>query len=1050
MDSDESLSKSAQADAEPYVLSSDTESSEELSDDLFSTAKKRKRRVRRAKKPPPKRGKAAAPDDEDDESMSEGVLGVGKGSSGRRSAGSRSAGSAGPVVPMSATPTAPTTSVKGKERASLAPSTKSTPVVVIDDSGGESDVSDSVMTRTAPKYEQIDMGLYFSSLAAAERGEAREQEAEQDSAMSAEDVEEVMQQRESEIGIVRTKVVGIQYYQGLALPQELVQLIREPQNPYDAFALRVNNQNGQQVGHIPKAVVKVLSPLIDRGKLRLEGIVSGHKTQFDLPINLHAFCLPENVAEVSNSLRVGRIALQAFRALQNPNAASSAAAQRTLAEEAWAKLLRSGQKIEPESAQELLADLGLPAKDLAKIKMAPQPEHLQTQLLPYQRQGLYWMLEAEHPRVPRAENQTTQFWTFKRDNTTGRQFFHNFATGFGSHEVPQFMRGGILADDMGLGKTIQIISLLLTDPQPVTIVPCDLQASDDFCKATLIVCPLSLLDNWVSQMAKHVVPERDLRVFVYHGDNRKGKTKGELKKFDVVLTTYTTLAQPRCDLMAIKWRRVVLDEGHNVRTHGTQQSQACAAVQAERRWIVSGTPIQNGVDDVYGLIRFLGLQPFNTIEFWRRTFSRPVKKGEEAGLLRLKMLMQFLCLRRTKRMRFDGKPLVALPPCQMYLHKVAFYPEEEKASYALRQIYRAMERESLEMFRKMEEQGDDEVFRNYANILEILMRLRQICDHKDLIGDRELKFLNQVVKGDASMINWSDPSAQKLLQILRDNEGEDCSICLDTLKEPALTPCAHFFCSACIKDVINRSVSTNKAPCPLCRREIKGHELAIPPPDVLAGKTADDADESEEEAGDAKDFPSSSKIDALLSFLTSSHRKDPTTKSVVFSQWATMLNKIEPALRKSGIDYVRFDGSMSVKRRDAAVRRFQSDPGCRVFLATLKSGGLGLNLVEANFVYLMDPWWNPAIEDQAVDRVHRLGQTRECTCVRFVIERTVEDRVMELQKRKRKLVKEALGDGRAASTRDRDRIREQRLAELRTLFNTGEQTQPDAAPNSDS
>ena len=101
-------------------------------------------------------------------------------------------------------------------------------------------------------------------------------------------------------------------------------------------------------------------------------------------------------------------------------------------------------------------------------------------------------------------------------------------------------------------------------------------------------------------------------------------------------------------------------------------------MDAERRWVVSGTPIQNGVDDIYGIVKFLGLEPFNDIDYWRRIIARPVKKGDERALLHLKMLMQFLCLRRTKKMKFDNKPLIALPPCNLYLHKVKFYPEEEK------------------------------------------------------------------------------------------------------------------------------------------------------------------------------------------------------------------------------------------------------------------------------------------------------------------------------------------------------------------------------------
>lgn len=777
--------------------------------------------------------------------------------------------------------------------------------------------------------------------------------------------------------------------------------------------------------------------------------MSGTKSAYDLPLRLNAFCLPENQNEVRAALSRGGIGLQAYRPLQGtygPGTSGSAMLQKTMAEEAWAKLLKSGQKLEIEDAAGLLAELGLPTKALSEIKMAPQPEGMTTPLLPYQRQGLFWMMEAEHPRVPKQVGETTQFWTLKRD-MTGNLFYQNLATTFGSLTRPNFMRGGVLgesliqersfsghvltdrapfphpADDMGLGKTIQVLSLILTDTTPVDLISCDLPTSLEHCKATLLVAPLSVIDGWRIQIDKHIAPERNFQYHVYHGADRGKKTKREMGECDLVITTYGTLAQPGCELLKMKWRRVVLDEGHNIRTHSTQQSQACANVVAERRWVISGTPLQNGVDDVFGLIKFLGLEPFNDINWWRRLIGHPVKRGEETGLHRLKMLMQFLCLRRTKKMKFDGKPLLALPPCQLFLHKVKFYPEEEK-------VYKALELESRDLFRKFEEKGDDEVMRQYACILEILMRLRQVCNHKDLIGNRELMFLDKIMSGDVSNLDWKDPALQKVINLLRENEGEDCAICLDTLKDPAVTPCFHFFCSTCIQDVISRSTNLGKTPCPLCRAEIKVGQLMIPPPEVLAAKPAEedvDVKDDEEDEDEKSELNSSSKIDALMAFLLQGQRKDPTSKSVVFSQWAKMLDKVEPVLRHFGIDYVRFDGSMSVKKRDAAVARFQNDPDCKVFLSTLKSGGLGLNLTAANHSFILDPWWNPSIEDQAVDRIYRLGQTRECTVVRFVIDHTVEDRVMELQSRKRKLVKDAMGEGRIAGPKEREKAREREL-----------------------
>jgi len=155
---------------------------------------------------------------------------------------------------------------------------------------------------------------------------------------------------------------------------------------------------------------------------------------------------------------------------------------------------------------------------------------------------------------------------------------------------------------------------------------------------------------------------------------------------------------------------------------------------------------------------------------------------------------------------------------------------------------------------------------------------------------------------------------------------------------------------------LQKSHTPNKAPCPLCRGEVLEHQLMFPPDEVIHPKPVEEVEEIEMDDVDADKPQGSSKIDALLKFLLQSHQKDPTTKSVVFSQWAKMLDKVEPMLKYHGIEYVRFDGRMNVKKRDAAVERFRTDPECRVFISTLTSGGLGLNLVEANQSFLLDPW----------------------------------------------------------------------------------------------
>ena len=133
-------------------------------------------------------------------------------------------------------------------------------------------------------------------------------------------------------------------------------------------------------------------------------------------------------------------------------------------------------------------------------------------------------------------------------------------------------------------------------------------------------------------------------------------------------------------------------------------------------------------------------------------------------------------------------------------------------------------------------------------------------------------------------------------------------------------------------------------------------------------------------------------------------------KAVVFSQFLGMLALIKEKMKELGVDYAYFDGSSTVAERERAIQRFQNDDNCRVFLISLKAGGVGLNLTAADYVYIVDPWWNPAVEQQAIDRTHRIGQTKNIFAYRMICTDTVEDKILKLQERKRNLAREVITD----------------------------------------
>jgi len=133
-------------------------------------------------------------------------------------------------------------------------------------------------------------------------------------------------------------------------------------------------------------------------------------------------------------------------------------------------------------------------------------------------------------------------------------------------------------------------------------------------------------------------------------------------------------------------------------------------------------------------------------------------------------------------------------------------------------------------------------------------------------------------------------------------------------------------------------------------------------------------------------------------------------KALVFSQFLGMLALIKEKLRELDVPFEYFDGSTTAPERERAITRFQNDDICRVFLISLKAGGVGLNLTAADYVYIVDPWWNPAVEQQAIDRTHRIGQTKNIFAYRMICKDTIEDKILQLQDRKRSLAKELIAD----------------------------------------
>ena len=243
------------------------------------------------------------------------------------------------------------------------------------------------------------------------------------------------------------------------------------------------------------------------------------------------------------------------------------------------------------------------------MPIAEFPKRLATMLLPYQRQALYWLLEKENPQLPPVgSDESVQLWKRAKHS---KDVFTNIATNFSVKGTnPVLASGGILSDDMGMGKTLEMIALMVSDDK--------VRGSP---KTTLIVAPVGVMSNWTGQIAHHVKKEYALNVLVYHGANKRRLTPDETSQYDVVVTSYATLAIEYCPrdqkvaphmqrshgLFAVKWRRVILDEGHTIRNPQTKASLAACNLLTQSKWVLTGTPIINNLKDLYSLVRFIAL-----------------------------------------------------------------------------------------------------------------------------------------------------------------------------------------------------------------------------------------------------------------------------------------------------------------------------------------------------------------------------------------------------------------------------------------------------------
>ncbi|XP_071614988.1 transcription termination factor 2 isoform X2 [Heliangelus exortis] len=574
--------------------------------------------------------------------------------------------------------------------------------------------------------------------------------------------------------------------------------------------------------------------------------------------------------------------------------------------------------------------------------------------------------------------------------------------------------GGILADDMGLGKTLTMIALILAQKQMKTEKikeKLEIQLSKNDSSiipscSTLIICPASLIHHWKKEIDRHVGYGK-LRVYLYHGPNRD-KHAEALSQYDVVVTTYSLLSKevptrkeegevpaedydvgsgssPCSALLRVAWARVILDEAHNIKNPRVQTSIAVCKLRASARWAVTGTPIQNNLLDVYSLLRFLRCSPFDEYKVWKYQVAENTKKWGE----RLSLITRTLLLRRTKdQTDSDGKPLVSLPHRSTRLHQLKLSAEEQ----SVYNVLFARSRSTLQSYLKRQEEKNED--REYAggNPFERVAQEFGVSQNEFVAGSQS-----------ASQISSTVHVLSMLLRL------RQC--------------CCHLSLLKVALDQVNLnseglSLSIEEQFSALTLSELQNHDHKST---VYLNGTAFKTDIFEITR-------ESTKIAHLLAELKTLQSHSESQKSVVVSQWTSMLKVVAVHLQRLGLKYATVDGSVNPKQRMDVVEEFNNNPkGPQVMLVSLLAGGVGLNLTGGNHLFLLDMHWNPALEDQACDRIYRVGQQKDVVIHRFVCEGTVEEKIVQLQTKKKVLAQQVLSGKGEAFTK-------LTLADLKVLF----------------
>jgi SNF2 family DNA or RNA helicase len=465
--------------------------------------------------------------------------------------------------------------------------------------------------------------------------------------------------------------------------------------------------------------------------------------------------------------------------------------------------------------------------------------------------------------------------------------------------------GACLADDMGLGKTIELIAFLV-----------HLQEKDSLEAPTLLVCPTSVLGNWEREVKKF---GPTLKVLVHHGDKRaKGKAfAAEIKGKDLIITSYALVFRDAKEFQGIKWQGLVLDEAQNIKNSEAKQSQAVRQIEASFKIALTGTPVENRLQELWSILEFLNPGYLGPRNFFQRRFAIPIEKyGDRESLQTLRSLVRPFILRRLKT---DKEIIQDLPEKQEMTVFCGLAAQQAV-------LYQKIVEESIA------ELDSAEGIQRRGMILALLVKLKQLCNH------------------------------------------------------PALV-----------------------------KAEAKPKELGI----------------KSQESG---------KLQRLVEMLEEVIAEGD--RALIFTQFAEWGKLLKPHLEQHlGREVLFLYGGIRQQQREEMIDRFQHDPqGPPIMILSLKAGGTGLNLTRATHVFHYDRWWNPAVENQATDRVFRIGQTRNVQVHKFVCTGTLEEKIHDMIESKKALAEQVVSAGENWLTElDTDQLRNLLILDRNAIIETEEE-----------